>query len=164
MRARPRVEYQVAQSKQDVLDRFTAALASDGPCSGNVGRRDVTLHIHPSRRKLWSPWLQIRVEDLDEGSCLKGTMGPQPNLWTAFVFVYSALVALFIAGTMYGLVQSALDESPTGLMAAGGALVGLACACGLDLLGRRLGQGQMGTIRGYVVRTLPDAHDLLPPE
>jgi len=164
MRARPRVEYQVAQSKQEVLASFTSALEGAGPCSGSVGRRDITLHIHPERRKLWSPWLQIRVEDVDDGSVLRGTMGPQPNLWTAFVFVYSLLVAIFVAGTMYGFVQTTLDEPPTGLYAAAVALMALASACGCDLLGRRLSQGQMGTIRGYVVRTLPEARDLLPPE
>jgi len=162
MRARPRVEYHVEQSKQQVLDGFAAALADGGECTGNVGRRDITLHLHPARRKLWSPWLQLRVEDDDDGGCtLVGTMGPQPNLWTAFVFVYSALVAAFIGGTMYGLVQLALEEPPTGLAATAAALVALAGACGLDLLGRRLGQGQMGIIRGYVLHTLPQARDLL---
>jgi len=90
-------------------------------------------------------------------------MGPEPSLWTGFVFVYAALVALFVGGTTYGLVQASLGEVPTGGWAAGAALVGLTGACGLDLLGRRLGRDQMDAIRSFVIRTLPDAEECDPP-
>ena len=161
MRARPSVAYRVSVEQDVVFEGFRAALKEPGcPCSGTVGRQEITLHLQDDRRRPWSPWLQLRVESDESGTLLLGKMGPQPNLWTAFVFIYSCLVAAFVAGTMYGFVQSTLGDSPSGLYAAMGALVGLSGACGLDLLGRRLSQGQMGTIRGFVLRTVPGAEEL----
>jgi len=157
MRARPRIDTTVAVPPEQVLSRFRGALSGDAPCSGSVGRAEVTLYVHPTRRRLWSPWLQLAVQEVPEGSRLHGVMGPQPNLWTAFVFVYSALVAAFLAGSSYGFVQLRLGWSPTGLWAAAGALLALGTACGLDLWGRRLGQGQMGLLRGFLVHTVPEA-------
>jgi len=163
MRARPSVAYRVSTAQEAVFDDFSKALQDPGcPCSGTVGRQEITLHIRDDRRRSWSPWLQLRVESDESGTLLLGKMGPQPNLWTAFVFIYSCLVAALIAGTMYGFVQSTLGASPSGLYVAVGALVGLSAACGLDLLGRRLSQGQMGTIRGFVLRTVPGAEELDP--
>lgn len=162
MRARPRVTYQVqGLTRQQVFDRFKSALTSDGcPCAGSVGRTEVTLYICENLRKVWSPWLQLGVTEADGVTRVHGKMGPQPNLWTAYVFVYSVHVAIFTAGSMYGFVQATLDDSPTGFWASIGALTGLALFCSLDLVGRRLSQGQMGVIRGFVTRTLPEAVEI----
>lgn len=158
MRARPTVRYIVDLPPTEILARFQKNLETDvGPCTGTVGRQEVTLFIGDERRRLWSPFLQLGVTGQEGGSLVHGTMGPQPNLWTAFVFVYASLLVVFTAGTMYGFVQSTLDQSPTGLAAAALGLVGLAGSCGLDLLGRKLGAGQMGILRGAVQRTLPEA-------
>lgn len=155
MRPRPRIQSTVSLPPSEVLERFEAALAEPGAvCSGGTGRRDVTLRLHPRLRQRWSPWLQLRVEACAEGSELQGTMGPAAELWTAFVFCYAVLVTVFVAGTMYGFVQFTMNDSPTGLWFAAGALVGLGAACGLDLLGRRMGEGQMGLIRGFVERAV----------
>ncbi|MCB9674481.1 MAG: hypothetical protein H6737_05150 [Alphaproteobacteria bacterium] len=161
MRARPSVSYAVDAKPDEVFERFRSALEdAECPCKGSVGRKEVTLRICDRLRRIWSPWLLLGVRAEGEGCVLFGSMGPQPDMWTAFVFVYSVLVAVFVAGSMYGFVQLTLQDSPTGLLAAGAALVGLGGACGLDLTGRRLGQGQMGIIRGFVTRTIPEAREI----
>ncbi len=162
MRARPRIAYAVPFSTEEVFERFRRALEDENcPCTGSVGRQEVTLHLEQGSRKIWSPYLQLAVVEEDGQTVVRGVMGPQPNLWTAFVFVYAVHLVAFTAGTMYGFVQYTLGEAPTGLAVAGLALVGLALSCGADLTGRKLGQGQMGIIRGMVVRILPGARDLL---
>jgi hypothetical protein len=153
MRGRPRIELTLSEDPGAVYERFTAALADpDCPCAGAAGRWLITLRMHASRRRAWSPWLQLEVKEHSDGTVLVGTMGPQPELWAGFLFVYALLVFAWIGGTMYGLVELSLGWSPTGFWAAGAALSGLALACGLDLLGRRLGEGQMGVLRGFVER------------
>ncbi|MCA9566881.1 MAG: hypothetical protein KC656_03525 [Myxococcales bacterium] len=165
MRARPRVAYTVPQSPEEVFERFRETLEGGAcPCDGMIGRQEVTLQICDAHRRLWSPFLQLGVEVGEDGqTVVRGVMGPAPNLWTAFVFVYAVHLVVFVSGTMYGFVQATLNDTPTGLLAAGGALLGLACSCGLDLTGRRLGQGQMGIIRGMVVKTLPGAREMESP-
>jgi hypothetical protein len=162
MRARPTVSYHVELPPEAVLDRFAEMLESPGrPCDGSVGRKEVTLYIDDARRRMWSPFLQLGVQASDGGAHVHGTMGPQPNLWTAFVFVYAAHLAVCTAGTMYGSIQWMLGDPPTGLAVAGAGLLGLATACGLDLFGRRLGAGQMGILRGAVLQTLPGAGEVV---
>lgn len=161
MRARPRVAYTVPQAPQEVFDRFQSALDDPAcPCAGHVGRQEVTLHIELGTRKPWSPYLLLAVDEEEGHTVVRGVMGPQPNLWTAFVFVYAAHLVVFVSGSVYGFVQLTLGDSPTGLTFAGLALLGLALSCGLDLTGRRLGRQQMGMIRGLVEKTLPGAEEL----
>lgn len=160
MRPRPRVCYRTPQSADAVKASFRAALQNDdAPCTGGVGGDEVTLRIHERFRRPWSPWVQLALKESDGQLVLQGQMGPAPELWTAFVFLYSLLVAAFIAGSMLGLVQLNLGEAPSGLMVTAGAVCGLMLSCGCDLLGRRVGQGQMGIIRGFVRRTVPDVVD-----
>ncbi|MEZ4318748.1 MAG: hypothetical protein R3F61_14640 [Myxococcota bacterium] len=157
MRARPQVSYTVDARPEEVFAWFREALAEDGcPCAGWVGRQEVTLHVAVSHRRLWSPWLLLGVRGDGEQTVVSGTMGPQPNLWTAYVFVYSVLVAGCVAGGMYGAVQASLGQPPTGWTAALSAGCGLGLACTLDLLGRRRGEGQMGILRGFVERVTGD--------
>lgn len=158
MRARPHLTCDLPLEPHVVLERFRIALTEAScPCGGFAGRREITLHVAEDRRKRWSPWLQLAVQAHDGGTRLDGTMGPEPGLWTAFVFVYASLLVVVTAGSVYGLAQLGIGESPTGLGAAAGGLFGLACACGLDLLGRRWGQGQMAILRDFVHEVLPEA-------
>ena len=157
MRARPYVLVTVPLQPSEVFERFRTSLKEPGAaCSGSVGRREVNLTIHGHHRRRWSPELRLSVRPVAEGSELKGTMGPHAELWTAFVFCYAVLLVGFTSGSVYGSVQVLLGDAPTGWVVTGLSLVLLAGACGLDLLGRRLGEGQMGLIRGFVDHTLPE--------
>lgn len=163
MRPRPRVHLEVPHSCQDVRDAVVAALEDSQHCTGGASEGCITLRLHPERRRPWSPWLQLQVTACSEDrTTLEGHMGPAPELWTAFVFVYSVAVAAFVGGAMFGLVQMNLGQTPTGFYAVAASLVVLAVSCGADLTGRRVGQGQMGVLRGFLLRTLPDAVDIDP--
>lgn len=157
MDARPEVHWTVAMPVPVVLEAFERALSHpDCPCRGFAGRREVTLRVGDARHRMWSPWLQLEVREAEGGSGteLLGVMGPRPELWTAFVFVYAALCAITLGGAVYGGVQANLGWAPTGFFATGAGLLGLGASCGTDLAGRRLGRGQMGILRGFAERTL----------
>jgi len=160
MRPRPRVHLEVPQATDHVRDVVASALEDSPVCTGGATSDSITLRLHPDRRQPWSPWLQLRVTPSEKGTQLEGHMGPAPELWTAFVFIYSLGVAGFIAGSMFGLVQLNLGQTPTGLWGVVVSLSVLALSCGADLTGRRIGQGQMGVLRGFLRRALPDAVDM----
>lgn len=156
MRQRPHVELRVPRPADEVRAAFREALAAEGAvCVGGVHADQVVLHL--AERAWWSPWLQLRLVDEGDATRLSGVMGPAPSLWTGFVFVYSALVAVFVAATAFAMVELSLGWTPTSLPFVALALVGLGGACGIDLLGRHRGQGQMGLLRGFVGRAVPDA-------
>lgn len=153
MRSRPRVELAIPEVPSEVTRRFRLALEAPGcPCEGGVSPGWITLRVGPEQRRPWSPWLQLQVGGTDDRTVLRGVMGPQPEIWTAFVFVYAAMLCAVVAGGVYGGVQVSLGQPATGGLVGAAGLVGLGCACGCDLLGRRLGEGQMGLLRGFVER------------
>ena len=160
MEGRPEVRWTVPLPVPVVLAAFERSLSQPGcPCRGFAGRREVTLRVGDARHRAWSPWLQLEVREASDGlgTELSGVMGPRPELWTAFVFVYAALCAVTLGGAVYGGVQANLGWAPTGFGATAVGLAGLGMSCGTDLVGRRLGRGQMGILRGFAERTLDEA-------
>lgn len=156
MRPRPLVDFDVPVPPDAVLERIKAALQPDAPCTGHVGRKEFSLEVAGEARHPFSPRVSLEVQATEGGAHVRGRFGPHPNLWTLFVFLYSAQVAVFVGGSVYGYVQNLLDQSPTGLYAAGGALVTLALSCSVDLLGRAKGKEQMATVCGFIHQTLPE--------
>jgi len=160
MRPRPRVHFEVPRPAAEVAAAVTEALSASPMCTGGASDACITLRIHPDQRRPWSPWLQLKLTPKGEGTELEGHMGPAPELWTAFVFIYSLGVATFLGGSMFGMVQMNLGQTPTGFYGVAAALVVLATSCSADLAGRKVGQGQMGILRGFLQRALPDAIDV----
>ena len=156
MRPRPEIELLVELPPAEVVRALARALKeADTVCSGGVRGSDVTLGLSEVAHRWYSPMVVLTVEPAEGGSRVHGLVGPRPNLWTFFVFIYAAQVALVIAAGMLGAVQANLAMDPVGLKVLPLPLLGLAGCCGLDLLGRRLGAGQIGLILGFIDRTLP---------
>ncbi len=117
MRPRPRVHFEVPLPVADVRSDVADALTDSPMCSGGASDECITLRIHPDQRRAWSPWLQLQVTSKGGVTELEGHMGPAPELWTAFIFIYSFAVAVFIGGSMFGMVQMNLGQEPTGFWA-----------------------------------------------
>lgn len=156
MRARPEIDLEVPLPVPEVLQAFARELRDpDAVCSGGVRGEDVTLGLSEVSHRWYSPMVVLTVQATEQGSRVKGHIGPRPNLWTFFVFIYSVQVAAVIAAGMLGSVQANLAMDPVGLKVLPIPLLGLSGCCGLDLLGRRLGAGQIGLIQGFIDRALP---------
>lgn len=163
MRPRPLVDLEVPEPPENILGRFRDCLAT-GQCTveGHVGKGEMSIVLNGESRHVFSPWLSVEAHSWRGGTRLRGRFGPHPNLWTAFVFIYSVWVAVFIGGAVYGYVQFVMGQSPWGLWVALGAAVAQGVACGVDLTGRSIGRKQMDTIRTFLVQQLPDAHEVPP--
>jgi hypothetical protein len=132
------------------------ALTDGSACSGHVGQREFSLEVAGEERHAFSPRISLIVEPTPNGTHVRGRFGPSPNLWTLFLFLYSLQVAVFVGGTMYGLVQTMLGQQPMGLYAAALACVTLGASCTVDLLGRKRGKPQMTTVCHFIRDTLPE--------
>lgn len=156
MRPRPLVDFDIAAPPEDVLTRMRAALAADAVCTGHVGQREFSLEVAGEARHVFSPRISLMVEPTQTGAHVRGRFGPSPNLWTLFLFLYSVQVAVFVGGSVLGLVQTTLGQPPLGLYAAGLAILTLSASCGVDLLGRKRGKPQMTTVCHFIRDTLPE--------
>ena len=105
------------------------------------------LFVDEEERKLWSPHLSVQVEPKERGSTLRGRFGPHPELWTLFLFLYSAVGFLAIMGLMLGFVQWTSNMDPWGLWGVWIGTPGLAVLYGISALGQKLSAHQMEELK-----------------
>ena len=155
MRARPRFKWTTAISQEEMVGRIKGNLAlPDCKCEGDVRRDHALILIDPELRHFWSPTLDLSFRTTDEGSTVSGIFGPHPEVWTMFVFLWSALVAAWIGGAILAGVQQFIGESPQGLWIVLAASIGLGISCTINVLGRRTGEDQMEKMQAFLTETV----------
>ncbi len=161
-----------------VLKRLGVLLAGHPSCTGTVFRKHAVMHMRPSVRHFWSPYLYLEAqrpdpddEDGPDAPQIHGRFAPHPNVWTLFMAIYGVLGMLGLLGLMYGISQWWLDWTPWALAAfpAAAALIGF--VYGAAFIGQGLGASQMYELRSLLDDALeapaapPTARsDALPPD
>ena len=123
-----------------------------------VKRMDDHLFIKFGKKEtnFWTPQLQLEINDIDDKNCkLYGLFGPNPTLWTFFMFLHFGVATLFIILAIWAYVSARLDKPyflQTGLMVL---LVLLWIALYIfGRLGKRKGRPQMETLHKFMMETL----------
>ncbi len=131
-------------------------------CTRSKGRC-AYFFVDEERRTFWSPHLSVQVEPTDGGSLLRGRFGPHPELWTLYMFLYTAVGFLATIGLMLGFVQWQSDMDPWGLWGVWLGVPGLAILYGVSVAGQRLSAHQMQELKARVDR-LVDGLEVSPDE
>jgi hypothetical protein len=118
-------------------------------CTRSKGRC-AYFFVDEEERKIWSPHLSVQVEPRPEGSVLRGRFGPHPELWTLFMFLYTAVGFLATIGLMLGFVQWQSDMEPWGFWGIWIGVPGLAVLYGISATGQKLSAHQMDELRERV--------------
>jgi hypothetical protein len=118
-------------------------------CTRSKGRC-AYFFVNEEERTVWSPHLSIQVEQEAEGSLLRGRFGPHPELWTLYMFLYTAVGFLAVIGLMFGFVQWQSGMTPWGLWGVAIGLPGLAVLYGISATGQRLSAHQMNELKARI--------------
>jgi len=118
-------------------------------CTRSKGRC-ADFFVREEERRAWSPCLSVQVEPLGTGSLLRGRFGPHPELWTLFMFLYTAVGFLSVMGLMLGFVQWQSGMSPWGFWGPVVGIPGLGILMAISATGQRLSAHQMEDLRGRV--------------
>lgn len=152
-RMRPTFSEPLPVAPDVMLAALEAELArTDARCIGYVLRDGADLRVGKAEAHLWSPTLNVKVRDDEDGRRVMGRFAPHPNVWTTFMAIYGVLVMGGIFGSMYGIAQWMLGRSPWALMAAPVAAALFGFVYGAAFIGQGLGAEQM-----YVLRAVVDA-------
>ncbi|MFD2791216.1 GTP-binding protein [Arenibacter sp. H213] len=123
----------------------------------------VFIKFNKVESNFWSPQLQIEIVDHVAGkSTLYGLFGPNPTLWTFFMFVHFVVATLFIILGVWAYSSHALGKSyelQMGLMALMIALWIVLYFFGRN--GKRKGNDQMQQLNDYMMRQL--GHHVISP-
>ncbi|WP_435314915.1 GTP-binding protein [Cellulophaga fucicola] len=106
---RPRFQIKLDQPSNIILDQFEKANSSSITCK----RLDdhIFLKIKPKDIHFWSPQLHLELDIIDSKSCkLYGVFGPNPSLWTFFMFIHFAIAITFLVFAIWGYTNCSLHR------------------------------------------------------
>ncbi len=106
---RPRFKIELNKNHTSVLEAFEAKRHNQKQFI--VSRIDdhVFIKLPKAQQQFWSPQLHLEINDLENNkSQLYGLFGPNPTVWTLFMFLHFIVAALFIACSIWAYSNYAL--------------------------------------------------------
>ena len=110
---RPRFQLKLQEPKETALHSFDELEVNPFV----VKRLDDHVFIKFNQKKshFWSPQLHLEMNEIDTGGCnVFGLFGPNPTLWTFFMFLHFGVATVFIILGVWAYSSASLDR-PYGL-------------------------------------------------
>lgn len=105
IRIRPRYKRITDLPSCQVIDQILEGLIAKKGVAGSTLENHAYLKIPDKDQHYWSPEFHVTVEKMDDGTLVRGVIGPKPKVWTMFMFFYSAVLVLFFLGVAMGVSQ-----------------------------------------------------------
>ncbi len=111
---RPRIKIISELSKKEVQQRISDYInSSDNYCKGWVKEGYAIVCASVNEKHIWTPQLSLQIDELENGTELRGVIGPGPSVWTGFIFAFSLLGFLLFVISMWGLINLSLNKDAT---------------------------------------------------
>ena len=106
---RPRFKFEVELSEELLLKRFEQTETKDFVVSRVT--HHVFIRIPKAAQHFWSPQLHLETLPIDDKkTLLKGLFGPNPSIWTLFMFAHFAVVCGFIIFGVWAYVNWSINK------------------------------------------------------
>jgi hypothetical protein len=109
---RPRFELKLTQKKELALKAFENV--DQPPFLIKKLDDHVFIRFNQSQIHFWSPQLQLEINEENNGSIVYGLFGPNPTLWTFFMFLHFGVATIFVILGVWAYSSAALKK-PYGL-------------------------------------------------
>lgn len=151
---RPRFKLVIPHQQQAVMDRLDLLLknASDN-IKGKILDNHVILDINDEAAHYWSPQMNFRVEQDEENdnhSVVSGLVGPRPEVWTLFMFIYFSVGILGFFISSYGFAKLFLGEHSNLVFVLPITIIIMLSAYGAGKFGEKLAKDQTETLKQFV--------------
>lgn len=154
---RPRFQLELPDSKEVILAAFESSVKK--PFLVQRSDDHIFIKFNTENTSFWSPQLHLEINELQEneqkGSKLYGVFGPNPTLWTFFMFLHFGVATVFIILGIWAYSSAALDRSygiQLGLM--GFMLVLWFVLYAFGRAGRHKGKPQMHQLHNFMNEVL----------
>lgn len=151
---RPRFKLDVVGTQEGLLKKFETA--GYNPFLVNRLDEHVFIKFNTKNNHFWSPQLHLQIDELDSTKCrVHGVFGPNPTLWTFFMFVHFVLATLFIILAIWAYSSLSLHKPyhlQLGIMAIIVAIWFVLYFFGRS--GKRKGKPQMHEIYSFIMKVL----------
>ena len=109
---RPRFQLKLEKSKQFALNAFESA--EQPPFIIKKLEDHVFIKFDQRQIHFWSPQLHLEMSDENNGCIVSGLFGPNPTLWTFFMFLHFGVATIFVILGVWAYSSAALKK-PYGL-------------------------------------------------
>ena len=109
---RPRFKLELNQNNEVVLKNFELEKALQSDFIVNRIDDHVFIKFPKHKQHFWSPQLHLEINEVNKNSSLlHGLFGPNPTVWTLFMFFHFMVAGLFIAFGIWAYTNWALKNS-----------------------------------------------------
>ncbi len=147
---RPRFKLQRKEPKEKLLSAFE----NQNQSPFLINRLDDHVFIKYNREEshFWSPQLHLEIiDDEESGSTLFGLFGPNPTLWTFFMFLHFGVGTFFIIFGIWAYSSAALKKPYGWLLGAMGFMVVLwFILYAFGRAGKKKGKPQMHALNEFM--------------
>lgn len=112
---RPRFQLKLKINKELALNVFDKV--DQAPFIISKIDDHVFIKYNQKQIHFWSPQLQLEIIEENDGCIVYGLFGPNPTLWTFFMFLHFGVATIFIILGVWAYSSAALDR-PYGLQIA----------------------------------------------
>lgn len=109
---RPRFKLELNRNKDSVLKSFEDSKSNQAIYHISLVDDHVFIKIPKRNQHFWSPQLHLEIESIEENkSMLHGFFGPNPTVWTMFMFLHVVVVTLFLGFGIWAYTNHSLQNS-----------------------------------------------------
>jgi len=153
---RPRFKMALDMSCQQLIARFMEEKKKEQKFHVSCLDDHVFLRLPKEEQLFWSPQLHLEITEISESKCtIHGFFGPNPTVWTMFIFFHVVVATLFLADIVW-LYSNFSLENPIGFQI--GIAIGLAFVWILlyiaGTIGKKKGKPGMQQLYGFMMNTL----------
>ncbi|MGI9550475.1 MAG: GTP-binding protein [Aurantibacter sp.] len=151
---RPRFQIDLSDRKETLLEAFEKSEIE--PFLLRRLDDHVFIKFKPEQNNFWSPQLHLEIDDVDEKNCrLYGVFGPNPTLWTFFMFLHFGVATIFIILGIWAYSSASLNK-PYGLQLglAGFMVILWFVLYFFGRTGKSKGKPQMQQLYGFMMEVL----------
>ena len=108
---RPRFRMEYDSPNEDILALFEQAKANQDDFIVTRVDDHVFVKIPRQRQHFWSPQLHLEIFEIEEGKTkIHGLFGPNPTIWTMFMFLHFIVAGLFFGFGIWAYTNWTLDK------------------------------------------------------
>tara|TARA_R110002050_G_scaffold204327_1_gene339582 strand:+ start:69081 stop:69587 length:507 start_codon:yes stop_codon:yes gene_type:complete len=158
---RPRFRYYVPLSQEEIRSTFNDCFKDPKVVfTGTTLNYHIVIDYPEEKRHFWSPQIDLNLEKYEDGTLIRGLIGPRPNVWTVFMFFNAIAGFLGIVGIIIGIGQWSMEGPPQALWLIPLSLVIFAIVYYSGLTGKKIAHEESIKLHQFLQTHLKDYTEL----
>lgn len=154
---RPRIKLISNLDEDEIISRIKNKINDqNNKCTGWAKEGYALICAPETERHIWTPQLNLQLEKAEEGTEIRGVIGPSASVWTAFAFTFSILGFIAFIALFWGLSRLSLDYSADILWIVPLAMLLIFGVYMLARVGQQLSKDQVKHLKEFIELAIKD--------